>query len=55
MRVIGCHATCEKYKAFRDDLDATNEDYRRYKKGLSDFELAVHEAYLKNKKKRRRW
>lgn len=44
-RTVGCHATCENYKAWKEETDRVNENVREKKK---NYRLAdTHGDYLK--------
>lgn len=49
-REIGCHSKCEKYKKFRDDVDASNEA-RRKETFAESYRI---KSCISMKKKRRR-
>lgn len=49
-RKVGCHSTCEEYKAFRSKRDAENAEI--FKKKQKEVAIAEHNAkvWLKHKK-----
>jgi hypothetical protein len=54
-RFVGCHSTCEDYKAFRDKLDKANEAFYeeyRAKDIYMDFVTKSKRKHLKSKGRR---
>lgn len=51
-RYIGCHSMCERYKAFREELDELNEKIYKAKERERDIDRYEREMCERNKRRR---
>jgi hypothetical protein len=51
-RHINCHSTCERYKAWREELDKRNEKIREVKNRENDIRNYEVEFCRKNKRRK---
>lgn len=53
-RVLGCHAGCEKYHAFREEVNAFNREQHRQHRRFVQANQTMWDAYIRDGAKRRR-